>query len=135
MRATLSRQMEAGRIWNREIRETPGAGPVGDFIVTPFGQRMLIVASNGSDWIEAGLELPAWEHVSVSLAHRCPTWTEMEWVREQFFEPHETVVQFSVPRDEHIAGHTRRARYCLHLWRPIGIVIPRPPSSTVGVKP
>ena len=84
-----------------------------------------------SEGEDAGLPLPRWEHVSVSLARRCPTWTEMEWVRDQFWEPHECVVQFSVPRAVHISHHP----YCLHMWRPIGIEIPLPPSITVAPTP
>lgn len=128
MRATLSREMEAGRVWNQALRDNPGSGPQGDFVVAPFGQRMTIVASDTRDWEASGFALPAWEHVSVSLRHRCPTWAEMEWVRDQFWEPEATVLQFSVPRSKHISHHP----YCLHLWRPVGIAVPLPPSTTVA---
>lgn len=128
MRQQLSREMEAGRVWNQMLRETPGDGPQGDFIVAPFGQRIVIVASDGRDWRDCGLEPPVWEHVSVSLRHRCPTWEEMEWVRDQFWMPDATVLQFSVPREQHINYH----RFCLHLWRPVGVELALPPAMTVA---
>jgi hypothetical protein len=31
-----------------------------------------------------------WDHVSVSLPNRCPTWTEMDLVKDTFFSPTET---------------------------------------------
>lgn len=106
----------------------PGSGTQGAFKIAPFGDQLRIVASDGRDWDEAGLPRPAWEHVSVSLERRTPTWKEMEWVRDQFWEPEECVMQLSVPRAQHINHHP----YCLHLWRPVGVDIPLPPSITVA---
>lgn len=63
-----------------------------------------IIASNGAGW----------DHVSVSLPDRCPTWDDMEYVRKLFFKPDETVMQLHVPESDHINNHP----YCLHLWRP-----------------
>lgn len=77
-----------------------------------------VIASDGLDW----------DHVSVSLRHRCPTWAEMEQVRSIFFRDDETVMQLSVPRADHISIHA----YCLHLWRPQRAEIPRPPGYLVG---
>lgn len=55
-----------------------------------------------------------WDHVSVSLPHRCPTWQEMEHIRKVFFRDDECVMQLSVPRTQHVNTH----EYCLHWWRP-----------------
>lgn len=57
-----------------------------------------------------------WEHVSVSCANRCPTWDEMQFVKELFWEDSELVLQFHVPRKSHI----NIMKYCLHLWRRVG---------------
>lgn len=54
-----------------------------------------------------------WDHVSVSLADRCPTWKEMCLVKELWFKDEECVVQYHPPKAEHINCH----QYCLHLWR------------------
>jgi hypothetical protein len=69
-----------------------------------------------------------WDHVSVSLNDRCPTWDEMEKVKRLFFRDHETAFQLHVPTQEHINIHP----YCLHLWRPHGVAIPRPPQAMVA---
>lgn len=79
---------------------------------------MYVIASSGGGW----------DHVSVSRKNRCPNWPEMESVRDLFFEPHETVLQYSVPRADHI----NFASTYLHMPRPQEQEIPRPPAWMVG---
>jgi hypothetical protein len=69
-----------------------------------------------------------WDHVSVSLEDRCPTWGEMDLVKRTFFEPHEVVMQLHPAEADHINIHP----YCLHLWRPWQMTIPLPPKSMVA---
>lgn len=69
-----------------------------------------------------------WDHVSVSRPTRCPNWPEMEQVKRLFFKPEETAMQLHVPPSDHINHHP----YCLHLWRPLNVEIPRPPNELVG---
>ena len=69
-----------------------------------------------------------WDHVSVSLPNRCPNWQEMEYVKRMFFRDAETAMQLHVPPSDHISVHP----YCLHLWRPHNVEIPRPPKSMVA---
>jgi hypothetical protein len=71
-----------------------------------------------------------WDHVSVSLPFRCPTWDEMERVKRLFFRDDETAMQLHVPPADHVNHHP----YCLHLWRPLRGAIPRPPAALVGPK-
>lgn len=80
-----------------------------------------IIASDGAGW----------EHVSVSLPHRCPTWPEMSMVKAIFWEPEDCVIQFHPPESEYVNNHP----FCLHLWRPTDHDIPTPPSILVGVLP
>jgi len=56
-----------------------------------------------------------WEHVSVSTkrTHLCPTWREMEFVRERFFKDEDIVVQISPPRGLEVNVHPG----CLHMWK------------------
>lgn len=54
-----------------------------------------------------------WEHVSVSLPNRCPTWEEMNLIKDLFFEEEETVVQFHPKKSEYKNLHP----YCLHLFK------------------
>jgi hypothetical protein len=55
-----------------------------------------------------------WDHVSVSLPTRCPTWGEMDFIKRRFFKPDEPAMQLHPPERDHISHHP----YCLHLWRP-----------------
>lgn len=70
-----------------------------------------------------------WDHVSVSRKNRCPDWAEMCRVKDLFFEPEECVVQYHPPKSDYKNLH----RNCLHLWRPQGAEVPRPPSWMVAV--
>ena len=95
----------------------------------PCGQMLRIVASDGNNEV-------AWEHVSVSRAPRRgqpgppPNWEEMSWIKDQFWKPEECVVQFHPPASEYVNFHPGT----LHLWRSIGLQIPRPPTYLVGPK-
>lgn len=69
-----------------------------------------------------------WEHVSVSLnVKRTPDWEEMCFVKEQFWDDHECVVQFHPPKSQYVNIH----QYCLHLWRPKEFNIQTPPKIMV----
>lgn len=78
--------------------------------------------------VSSSCEDMPWEHVSVSHRTRCPSWEEMAWVKSLFWTDEETVVQYHPPKSEYVSYHP----YCLHLWRPIGIELPRPPVIAVG---
>jgi hypothetical protein len=69
-----------------------------------------------------------WDHVSVSRRNRLPEWSEMCRVKDLFWEAEECVVQYHPPKSDYVNVHPR----CLHLWKPQGVEIPRPPSYMVG---
>lgn len=96
----------------------------GAFYVDCKGVELLVIASDGSGWIESGKEPPIFEHVSVSIpkANRCPTWEEMAFVKKLFWAGDEAVVEYHVPAKQHVNNH----EYCLHLWKPVGVDIPLP---------
>lgn len=130
MRTSFHPAIEAGRM-KVGVYATESGERQGMFHArAPNGERLRIMVSDGTDWELSGLELPAWEHVSVSCERRCPTWQEMHWVKEQFWNDDETVIQFHPPRSDYV----NFAAYCLHLWKPIGVEIPRPHHMTVGPK-
>jgi hypothetical protein len=113
---------EQYRAWCRGLESNIG-DDYGLFIAQgPCGRELRIIASSGED---DGIE---WEHVSVSLPNRCPNWPEMCFVKELFWDDEETVMQLHPPKSEWVNNHS----FCLHLWRPRGHEIPRPPSITVG---
>ena len=70
-----------------------------------------------------------WDHVSVSTHFRCPTWEEMNFIKDLFFSENDTVVQFHPKKSEYVNNH----KYCLHLWKhKEGHELP--PSFLVGIK-
>jgi hypothetical protein len=84
----------------------------------PCGVHVLrVIAARGKGW----------DHVSVSLPTRTPTWDEMEYVRKKLFKPDEIVAQFHVPAEVHINVHP----YTLHMWREIGRPFRLPPKKFV----
>ena len=131
MRSQFPDIVEKGRVIRADgpLGTKPGT-PYGAFILRCEGVYLTVMASNGSDWKRCGLDGPAWEHVSVSNLQRCPTWSEMCWVKGLFFEPHEVVVQFHPAEAEYVNHHPT----CLHLWRCPGVAFPMPPAICVGPK-
>jgi hypothetical protein len=99
---------------------SPDGADYGAFCV-PFKAVFLHIISSGHD-LESG-----WEHVSVSLDDRCPTWPEMCFVKNLFWPPEESVVQFHPPASKGINVH----EFCLHMWRPIGKELFFPPLTCV----
>src|SRR5215831_8512364 len=82
--------------------------PYGAFrCIAPGGIALAIIATNGEDPSGAN-----WEHVSVSTAQRAPRWDEMCWVKDRFWEPEDTVVQYHPPKSLYVNCHP----YTLHLW-------------------
>lgn len=76
------------------------------------------------------------EHVSVTLhskkriVDRCPTWGEMCWIKDVFWDKTDWVVQYHPPESEYV----NQAKTCLHLWRPTDAELPVPDSILVGFK-
>ena len=85
------------------------------------GQRIFTVISSD----QAG-----WEHVSVSLPDRLPTWDEMCSIKGMFWGEEDCVIQYHPPQSSYINNHP----YCLHMWRPTEEHLPTPPVWMVGVK-
>ena len=88
----------------------------------PLGEleTAIVIADNG-------VSSPEWEHVSVSLPTRCPTWDEMCKIKEIFFSDDETVVQYHPRKQDYVNIH----RFCLHLWRLKNGTFPVPPKELV----
>lgn len=69
-----------------------------------------------------------WQHVSVSLPKRCPTWEEMCHIKQLFWSDDECVVQYHPARRDYVNLHP----FCLHMWKPADVAMPTPPSWMVG---
>lgn len=99
MRQEYSEIIERGRVVDGPYASNPqDRHGVFRLIRPPMRKYLNVIASDGSYWQDAGLPWPVWEHVSVSLPDRCPTWEEMCWVKSLFFEDEECVLQFHPPR-------------------------------------
>lgn len=96
------------------------------FIPSRPGQPPFKVAASDGALNDGELAL---EHVSVSLPNRCPTWAEMCAIKALFWDPEDCVIQYHPPERDYVSNHD----YCLHLWRPVGVEVPRPPTLMVGV--
>lgn len=86
------------------------------------GEYYMVLATTGLGW----------DHVSVSIPseRRCPTWEEMCYIKDLFFEPEECAVQYHPSKKDYVNNHP----YCLHIWRCQSIEIPKPDPSLVGIK-
>lgn len=119
---------EKYRVKTGEYASDSNAGNYGMFLIrslkTP--RPLLTIASDEA----APWSTLAWEHVSVSVPgqKRCPTWEEMSFIKGLFWDAEDAVVQFHPPASEYVNCHP----FTLHLWRPVGIEIPRPSKEMVG---
>ena len=116
---------DAYRIRDGVVGSDESAGNNGAFClpVGADGRQLLIVASDGMGW----------EHVSIHATDGLgtdytPTWDEMCRVKDLFWDPEDVVMQLHPRRSQYVNEHP----HTLHLWRPIGIAIPEPPSILVG---
>lgn len=98
MRLPTLPEVEDGRI------QGPSNEPVGFFVLRRGNAMLRVQASNGCGW----------DHVSVSLPTRCPTWEEMCWIKDKFFLPEEPAMQLHPPKSDYRSYHD----FCLHIWRP-----------------
>jgi hypothetical protein len=137
MKRTLPEKVEYNRV------SGPANSRSGATIIKHGNAYLRVIFSDGIGW----------NHVSVSLPTRCPSWEEMCYVKNVFFDPEETVMQLHPPESTYVNNHP----FCLHLWQPqseeelawviqawgdewiYGDVqapgeIPVPPEFTVGIK-
>lgn len=112
---------ERYRLTSGPLGSTAELGNNGAFRVPIGSQYAHVIASDGSGW----------EHVSVSLRTRCPTWQEMCKVKALFWDDEDVVIQYHPRKSEYVTN----CDTCLHLWRPTLGEIPTPPPSLVGLPP
>lgn len=83
-----------------------------------------VIASDGECWEHLSA------HIRVNGEDRTPTWEEMCFIKGIFWDDEDVVMQLHPKKSEYVNNHP----HVLHLWRPIGVEIPTPPSILVGVK-
>jgi len=96
-------------------------GLMGAFEFKKSGYNTLYVIASQ----EAG-----WEHVSVSTTARTPTWEEMCFIKNKFWDDEDVVIQYHPPKSQYVNFH----KFCLHMWRKIGTEFPLPPTWMIGPK-
>lgn len=117
MRKELLPKVKKARIRKGRMATDDSYGNNGLFLFKIKKNILRVVASD-----ELG-----WDHVSVSLSGRCPTWREMCIIKDLFFEPEETVIQFHPPESVYVNENP----YTLHLWRNQIEIIELPPVYMV----
>ena len=101
----------------RKFYGSVGNSTCGVFHVPVGRDKLLIVARSDGGW----------DHVSLSVRGRCPSWKEMDIIKRMFFKPEETAMQLHPPEAEHV----NLQEDTLHLWAPQHAEIPRPPLEFV----
>lgn len=85
-----------------------------------------------------------WEHLSVSMPSRTPTWDQMCKMKDIFWSDDETCVEYHPAKDQYVNMH----KHCLHIWKPVwdeqfmqeprynpkDDLLPIPPHILVGFK-
>jgi hypothetical protein len=126
----MKKAPEQNRITTGNLGSDSSYGNNGVFVFTKFFdgkyREITCIVSDGKGW----------EHVSVTVAlkngnpMRCATWEEMCFVKDQFWNRDEAVVQFHPPESDYINNHP----FCLHLWKPSDREFRLPPANLVGFK-
>lgn len=118
MKIQVPANIERYRITKGKLASDNSYGNNGAFIIPYADQNLKVIISDQGGW----------DHVSVSLQHRCPTWDELHWIKRIFFEDDETVIQIHPPELEYVNYHPN----VLHLWRHQGSEIIRPPRWMIA---
>lgn len=122
MKKTFNIRLDKYRIRHPLAPPLKGENYMGIFMIpfnfNPAHKKIKIISSGPHE---------SWEHVSVSHYNRCPYWKEMCFVKNLFWDEEETVIQYHPKKSEYINIHN----YVLHLWKPVNIDIPLPPSIFV----
>lgn len=116
------KRLEDWRVTTGSMASDASFGNTGQFLIPIAGE------SDISQWLRVQVsDGLGWDHVSVSLPDRCPTWEEMSYIKRLFFRGNECAMQLHPPESKHVNTHN----FCLHLWRPQEEIIPMPPMVMV----
>ena len=120
MRSQPSPSLENYRVNGIPEWESPAGTMYGAFQIGVLPTKTVLhIISSGPGEV--------WEHVSVSIDTRTPTWAEMCRVKELFWDDEETVIQFHPGRSKAVNHHP----FCLHLWKLSGRNAELPPRELI----
>ena len=71
-----------------------------------------------------------WEHLSVSMPSKTPSWEQMCIMKDIFWNKDETCIEYHPREEDYVNNH----EHCLHIWKPTEEILPIPPSLLVGFK-
>lgn len=71
-----------------------------------------------------------WEHLSVSMPNKTPSWNQMCMMKNIFWNEDEACVEYHPKKEDYVNNH----KHCLHIWKPTNEVLPLPPSILVGFR-
>ena len=103
------------------VAGSPG-GQDGAFVIRIKGKIYKTIASSGMGWEHVSCHLVIHGHGIIT-----PSWADMCFLKSLFWDKEDCVVQYHPPESDYVNNHP----HVLHLWRPIGIDIPRPPKILV----
>ena len=71
-----------------------------------------------------------WEHLSVSMPSKTPSWEQMCMMKDIFWGEDECCVEYHPRKEDYVNNH----EHCLHIWKPTEEYLPTPPSILVGFR-
>lgn len=71
-----------------------------------------------------------WEHLSVSMPNKTPSWEQMCMMKDIFWGEDECCVEYHPRKEDYVNNH----EHCLHIWKPTEEYLPTPPSILVGFR-
>lgn len=71
-----------------------------------------------------------WEHLSVSMPNKTPSWDQMCMMKNIFWNEDEACAEYHPKKEDYVNNH----KHCLHIWKPTNEVLPLPPSILVGFR-
>lgn len=71
-----------------------------------------------------------WEHLSVSMPNKTPSWDQMCMMKDIFWDEDEACVEYHPRKQDYVNNHP----HCLHIWKPTEEHLPTPPSILVGFR-
>lgn len=101
-----------------EAEEATGIG--GRYLDLTTGKYLNFIFSNQLGW----------EHLSVSMPSRTPSWDQMCMMKDIFWSKDEACVEYHPREEDYVNNHN----HCLHIWRPTDETLPIPPSILVGFR-
>lgn len=118
MKAQIPTNIEKLRVKSGPLGSTVDAGNNGAFHIPYADKTLYVIISDGMGW----------DHISVSTTYRCPTWEEMNFIKNLFFDSWETVVQFHPRHDQYV----NCCDTCLHMWKKQGHEYQLPPKNMLA---